>query len=68
MMDYARISGIAKVYGNLIMKGIKTLNDIPNATVREQAKLYCEQKGYTFDEQGNCYDPEGNLVKVIVEE
>ena len=67
MMDYARISGIAKVYGNLIMKGIKTLNEVPTP-MRSQAKLYCEQKGYTFDEQGNCYDPDGNLVKVIVEE
>ena len=32
-----------KIYANLIKEGIKTLDEIPNKTVREEVRLYLEQ-------------------------
>lgn len=40
---------MVKVYANLIIKGLKTLDDVPTR-LREQVKEYLIEQGYLIEE------------------
>lgn len=37
---------MAKVYANLIIKGVKTISDVRPVALREQVKQILEQRGF----------------------
>lgn len=41
---------MVKVYANLIIKGLKTLDDVP-ARLREQVREYLIEQGYLIEEE-----------------
>lgn len=43
-----KITGLAKVYGDLIIKKKRTYDEVP-ARLKDQVKAYLESKGYNTD-------------------